>query len=200
MKLVTALAASNSVIYLRSIPYAALMTLVGCRGTGQGDPDEPQQVIDAERLVEEQNPPRWEPAHGRVPPEAPAGNDRRQDDLEIGKRSQEIHGAQVEKIQIDHETARISALVASKKLPPRVECRNRMAGGPKGHGERIPHRVVLVDEEDRRAVGPPGFLRAWLRGIGWCCSLAAQGRPPKGHTKRPSLAGPAAGGHPTNPV
>src|SRR5262245_20794488 len=129
-RLAAAPAASNSVVYLRNCPYAALMTRFTAGGIGQDDSDQPQQLIDAERLIQEQDWPGWKPAHRDASLEVPAGDDRRQGDLRGSEHAQELHRTQVRKVHVSHETTWIAAPIAIEELPPRTELRDGMTGCP----------------------------------------------------------------------
>ena len=76
-----------------------------------------------------------------------------------------------------------------------------MTGGAKRHGECIPHRIILIDEENRAAPRRGGACRVRLGGDSRGCSLGAQRASPHDRgMKRPSLTRDDGGRHPMNPV
>ena len=109
--------------------------------------------------------------------------------------------AQIREIHVDHETARIAGLEGIEELPPRVERGYRMPGGPQRQGKRIPHCVVLIDEENRAAPRRGGACRVRLGRQSGLLAWGSKGfrRNDRG-TKRPSLTSDDGGRHPMNPV
>lgn len=127
-----------------------------------GGPDQSQEFIDAERLVQEQNASRRQAVGGGKSPQTSVRDDRGEDSLRDGERLQQPDRATLGQIPVDHKASWAAALIGIEELPRRAERRDRMTGGTKRHCECITHRVIVIDKENGSVFRQRRFLSARL--------------------------------------
>jgi hypothetical protein len=137
---------------------------------GDREPDQRQQLVDPIRLLQQQR--RAIVAAAGVeptPPEPGVGEDGRQREGGRLETMQKLGAAHPGQVQIGHQAARLPVVVLEEPAG-RAECDHLEPGCPQCARHRVPHRIVILEQEDGTRIRSRRPLAAWrrlpLRGAG----------------------------------